>query len=130
MKIRNTIRIFAIFALSTAAFAQMGGNLTTSADMQSNTRPSVLTKVGIDQKLGQQIPLDLKFKDEAGKDVTLGTYFNQKRPALLALVYYDCPMLCTQVLNGMTSALSVLKFNAGKEFDVLAVSFDPRETPE
>lgn len=108
----------------------MGGNLASSGDMQQNTRPTVLTKVGIDQRLGQQIPLDLKFKDEFGKDVTLGKYFNQKRPVLLALVYYDCPMLCTQVLNGMTSALGVLKFTAGKEFDVLAVSFDPRETPE
>src|SRR3982074_717894 len=98
MNIRNTIRSFAILALSTTAFAQMGGNLATSGDMQANTRPSVLTQVGIDQRLGQQIPLDLKFKDEFGKDVTLGKYFNQKRPVLLALVYYDCPMLCTQVL--------------------------------
>jgi protein SCO1/2 len=117
-------------ALSAAAFAQMSGNMASSSDVQSNTRPSVLTQVGIDQRLGQQVPLDLKFKDETGQDVTLGKYFNQKRPVLLALVYYDCPMLCTQVLNGMTSALGVLKFTAGKEFDVLAVSFDPRETPE
>jgi protein SCO1 len=130
MIFRSTIRFFAIIALVASASAQMGGNMNSSADLQSNTRPSVLTQVGIDQRLGQQLPLDLKFRDEYGKDVTLGNYFNQKRPVLLALVYYDCPMLCTQVLNGMTSALGVLKFSAGKEFDVLAVSFDPRETPE
>ncbi len=96
---------------------------------QANTRPRVLEKVGIDQRLGEFVPLDLKFKDEQGQDVQLGRYFHQKRPVVLALVYYDCPMLCNQVLNGMTSALGVLKFNTGQEFDVVAVSFDPRETP-
>ena len=95
-----------------------------------NQQPAIFDQVGIDQKLGAQAPLDLHFKDETGKDVQLGSYFNQKRPVLLALVYYDCPMLCNQVLNGMTSSLQVLKFNSGKEFDVVAVSFDPRETPE
>ena len=119
-----------LLLLTAAAHAQMNGNIASSADMRQNTRPSVLTQVGIDQRLGEQLPLDLKFKDEYGKDVVLGNYFNQGRPVLLALVYYDCPMLCTQVLNGMTSALGVLKFTSGKEFDVLAVSFDPRETPE
>jgi protein SCO1/2 len=97
---------------------------------QMNTRPAVLQKVGIDQRLGEFVPLDLKFKDEQGSDVKLGQFFHQKRPVVLALVYYDCPMLCNQVLNGMTSALGVLKFNTGQEFDVVAVSFDPRETPE
>jgi protein SCO1/2 len=95
-----------------------------------NQQPAIFEQVGIDQKLGAQAPLDLPFKDEHGKDVRLGDYFKQKRPVVLALVYYDCPMLCNQVLNGMVSALQVLKFNAGKEFDVVAVSFDPRETPE
>src|SRR3569832_819966 len=95
-----------------------------------NQQPVIFDQVGIDQKLGAQTPLDLHFKDETGKDVQLGSYFNQKRPVLLALVYYDCPMLCNQVLNGMTSSLQVLRFNTGKDFDVVAVSFDPRETPE
>ena len=95
-----------------------------------NQQPAIFDQIGIDQKLGAQAPLDLRFKDENGKDVQFGAYFNQKRPVILALVYYDCPMLCNQVLNGMTSALQVLKFNAGKEFEVVAVSFDPRETPE
>src|SRR5437016_3533032 len=132
MSFRNTIRAATLTAMMTAtgAFAQMNGTIASSADTQQNTRPPVLNQVGIDQHLGTQLPLDAKFKDETGKDVILGDYFLTKRPVLLAIVYYDCPMLCTQVLNGMTSALGVLKFNAGKEFDVVAVSIDPRETPE
>lgn len=130
MMLRITIRAVVLLALATSACAQMNGKIASSADTQQNTRPLVLNEVGIDQHLGEQLPLDAKFKDEAGKDVVLGDYFQSKRPVLLAIVYYDCPMLCTQVLNGMTSAIGVLKFNAGKEFDVVAVSIDPRETPE
>jgi protein SCO1/2 len=90
--------------------------------------PRGLEGVGIDQLLDHQIPLDLVFRDEAGRPVRLGDYLG-RRPAILALVYYDCPMLCTQVLNGLVSALNVVSFDAGKEFDVIAVSFDPREKP-
>jgi protein SCO1 len=124
-------RISAVVMLSAAAlFAQASGDMHQSEDLrQMNTRPSVLERVGIDQRLGNSLPLDARFKDELGREVKLGDYFH-KRPVLLALVYYDCPMLCTQVLNGLTSALGVLKFNAGQEFDVVAVSFDPRETPQ
>jgi protein SCO1/2 len=86
-----------------------------------------LRDVGIDQKLDQQLPLDLVFHDESGQDVKLGQYFGQ-RPVVLAFVYYDCPMLCTQVLNGMVTSFRVLPFQVGKEFDVVTVSFDPRET--
>ena len=71
----------------------------------------------------QQVPLDTPFIDENGRDVTLGDYFG-KRPVVLALVYYECPMLCTQVLNGLVGSLEALTFNAGKEFDVVVVSFD------
>lgn len=110
-------------------WAQASGDVRKAEDLrQQNTRPSVLEKVGIEQRLGQPLPLEARFRDEIGRDVKLGDYFH-KRPVVLALVYYDCPMLCTQVLNGLTSALGVLKFNAGQEFDVVAVSFDPRETP-
>jgi len=116
-----------ILALSGFAAAQK--DFHDSADVkQVNTRPQIFEKVGIDQKLGSQVPLGANFVDENGKSVTLDAYFHTKRPVLLALVYYDCPMLCNQVLNGMTSALGVLKFNAGQEFDVVAVSFDPRES--
>jgi protein SCO1/2 len=89
--------------------------------------PNALSHVGLDQKLDQQLPLDLVFRDESGQEVKLGQYFGQK-PVILALVYYDCPMLCTQILNGMVTSFRVLPFQVGKEFDVVTVSFDPRET--
>jgi protein SCO1/2 len=91
--------------------------------------PPVLRDVGFDQRLDAQVPLDLVFRDEAGRDVTLGEYFNGK-PVILVLAYYRCPMLCTEVLNGLVRALLDIKFDIGKEFDVLTVSFDPREGPE
>jgi len=91
--------------------------------------PKALTGVGIDQKLNEQLPLDLVFRDENGKEVKLGEFFG-KKPVLLSLVYYQCPMLCNQVLNGMVTALKVMAFKPGEEFEVVTVSFDPRETPE
>ena len=94
----------------------------------SSARPGLLSKIGIDQRLNQRVPLDLEFVDETGKNVKLGDYMG-KRPVLLALVYYECPMLCTQVLNGVTGALKVLSFDVGKEYDVIAVSINPREGP-
>ena len=94
-----------------------------------DTRPVLLQKVSFDQKLGAQLPLDLKFRDEYGNTVTLGQYFGRK-PVILSLGYYQCPMLCTQVLNGMVSSFLPLSFDVGKEFDVVTVSFDPRETPQ
>ena len=93
----------------------------------SSGLPKALSDVGLDQKLDQQLPLDLVFRDESGQEVKLGQYFGQK-PVILALVYYDCPMLCTQILNGMVTSFRVLPFQVGKEFDVVTVSFDPRET--
>lgn len=96
--------------------------------MPASARPPALEGVGIDQRLDGQVPLDLSFRDEAGRAVRLSDFFG-KRPVLLALVYYDCPMLCTQVLNGLLSALNVVSFDAGKEFEVVIVSFDPREKP-
>jgi protein SCO1/2 len=91
-----------------------------------NGLPKVLNGVGIEQKLNEQIPLSAEFKDENGKIVKIGDYFG-KRPVVLALVYYECPMLCSEVLNGLTGSLKGLSFNAGKEFDVIAISFDARE---
>ncbi|HXM61342.1 MAG TPA: SCO family protein [Terriglobales bacterium] len=95
----------------------------------ANVRPPGLKNVGIEQHLDEQIPPALTFRDETGKAVTLGDYFG-KKPMILNLVYYQCPMLCGEVLTGLESALRVLKFDVGKEFDVLTVSFDPKETPE
>ncbi len=102
------------------ARSELGGNPSTGL-------PTALRDVRIEQKLDQQLPLDLIFHDENGQPVKLGQYFGQK-PVVLALVYYDCPMLCTQVLNGMVTSFRVLPFQPGKEFDVVTVSFDPRET--
>ena len=90
--------------------------------------PPVLKKVGIDQKLNEQVPLDVVFKDEEGRDVRLGQFFKGK-PVVLSLVYYTCPMLCNQILNGMLSSFRQISFNAGEQFEVINVSFDPRDTP-
>jgi len=89
--------------------------------------PAALQEVRIEQKLDQQLPLELVFRDENGQEVKLGQYFG-KKPIALAFVYYDCPMLCTQILNSMVTSFRVLPFQVGKEFDVITVSFDPRET--
>ena len=91
--------------------------------------PKALKNVGIDQKLNEQVPLDAVFKDEHGQDVRLGQFFKGK-PVILSLVYYSCPMLCTQVLNGMMGSLRRVSFNIGEQFEVVTVSFDPKETPE
>ncbi|MDQ6892857.1 MAG: SCO family protein [Acidobacteriota bacterium] len=93
-----------------------------------DVRPAILRDVGVVQRLGQPLPLDAIFQDEAGRAVRLGQYFG-KRPVVLVLAYYDCPMLCTEVLNGLLSSLKTLSFDVGKEFEVVIVSFDPREKP-
>lgn len=93
----------------------------------SNGMPPVLQKVGIEQKLNSPLPLDAVFKDENGSAVKLGDYFDKGKPVVLALVYYECPMLCNEVLNGLTGSLKGISFDAGKDFDVIAISFDARE---
>jgi protein SCO1/2 len=103
-------------------------SLAPPATPAASERPSILREVGIDQHLNQPVPLDLRFRDETGRDVRLSEYFGH-RPVVLALVYYECPMLCTQVLNGLVSTLETLAFEPGREFDVVAVSFNPKETP-
>jgi protein SCO1/2 len=117
---------------ASAQFSQSQGNSPLYSSRPYEARapsglPKVLKDVGIDQKLHQQLPLDLVFKDESGANVKLGDYFG-KKPVVLSLVYYQCPMLCNQVLNGMVTAFKVMNFKAGQEFEVVTVSFDPRET--
>jgi protein SCO1 len=126
-------RPLAAFVL--AAFLAVPGFVSAQPGVSSpepgdaaSAKPGVLSRIGIDQRLNHQVPLDLQFVDEQGKTVKLGDYFG-KRPVLLAMVYYECPMLCTQVLNGVTGALKTLSFDVGKEFDVVAVSINPREGP-
>ena len=92
--------------------------------------PGALKGVGIDQRLDSQLPLSLNFKDEAGRSVPLSSFFTPKKPVVLALVYYRCPMLCSEILNGLAGALKAVKFNPGQDFEVVAVSFDPKDTPE
>ena len=91
--------------------------------------PPMLKKVAITQKLNAQIPLDLQFRDETGKTVTLGDYFG-KRPAILSMVYYNCKMLCPEEINALVGSLEMVKFNPGKDFNVIFVSIDPTETPQ
>lgn len=94
----------------------------------SIARPDLIKGIGIDQKLGAQVPGDLAFRDENGRDVQLKDYYG-KKPIVLALVYYDCPMLCTVVLNELERTLKGMGLGVGESFDVLTVSFDPKETP-
>jgi protein SCO1/2 len=91
--------------------------------------PPVLQKVGFDQRLGEQVPLELAFRDEAGRTVHLRDYFDD-RPVILVLAYFKCPMLCTQVLNGLVQTMLDMPLHVGKDFTVLTVSFDPREGPK
>ena len=88
-----------------------------------------LKDIGIDQHLDTQIPLNIEFKDENGNTVKLGDYFKKGRPVILTFVYYQCPMLCSEVLNGLNSAMGIMKFSAGQEYEVVTVSIDPRDTP-
>jgi len=94
-----------------------------------NANAEIVKKMNVEQRLNNQIPLELMFRDETGQQVQLKNYFGQ-RPAVLALVYYRCPMLCTMTLNGMSEAFKPLKLQMGRDFDVITVSFDPRETPQ
>ena len=118
-----------VLVSSTSVTAQSDvPGVNPQAGIPSSQMPAVLAKVSYDQRLNEQLPLDLSFRDEEGRRVKLGDYFGAK-PVVMAFVYYECPMLCTQVLNGLTTSLMILEESVGREFDVIAVSFDPRETP-
>jgi protein SCO1 len=91
--------------------------------------PTLLHGVTVEQHLNQQLPLDATFADETGKTVKLGQYFDGKRPVLLALVYYKCPILCSEELKGLTGALEMVSYQPGKDFQIVAISIDPTETP-
>jgi protein SCO1/2 len=119
--------LLTVMACSAHAQSAQSG-MTPAPGEPAKSKPGLLGRVRIDQRLNEQIPLDLPFVDETGRDVRLGDFFG-RRPVILALVYYECPMLCTQVLNGLVTALGVLNFEPGREFEVVAVSFNPREGP-
>lgn len=122
-----TARVWAI-ALLAAWPAAVAAQPATAAGPPAGMRPAVLKDIGFDQHLGEMLPLDVPLRDEAGNEVRLGDFFG-KRPVVLTLVYYECPMLCTLTLNSLSSALATLSFDIGREFDVVTVSFDPREKP-
>jgi protein SCO1/2 len=118
--------LLAVTLLPSSAWAQMNNGVMSPP---ANTRPPRLENVGIEQHLDAQVPPDLTFRDDSGKTVKLGDYFGHK-PLILNLVYYNCTMLCGEALAGLSSAMRLVKFDVGNEFDVVTVSFDPRETPE
>ncbi len=120
----------ALLAMLLCVIAGNGLAQIMSAPDAKTVRPQGLEHVGIDQKLDEQVPLDLEFRDETGKTVKLGDYFHENRPVILNLVYYKCPMLCGEVLQGLTAAVKVIKFMPGKDFEIVTVSVDPREGPE
>ena len=123
---RSLLPACACILSSAPVFAQFNPpeNVTPQGSL-----PEALRDIGIDQRLNEQLSLDMVFRDESGREVKLREYFGGK-PVILALVYYTCPMLCNQELNGLIGMLKTLSFSAGREFNVVAVSFDPRDTPE
>jgi protein SCO1/2 len=121
--------IFGVFALLLSASAACAQAVPDSTGPASQYTPAVLRNVGFEPKLNSQLPLDLAFRDETGRNIQLRDYFGQ-RPVVLALVYYACPMLCDQVQQGVVGTLRMLSFNPGRDYEVVFVSFDPRETPE
>jgi protein SCO1/2 len=129
---RNKGRILALlFALLAAASTQALSQAMTQGIMSppANVRPPYLENVGIEQHLDGQVPADLAFVDDAGRAVKLGDYFG-KKPLILNLVYYNCTMLCGEALAGLSASMKMIKFDVGNQFDVVTVSFNPREKPE
>ena len=121
--------ISGIFALLLSANAASAQAVPSGTGPAAGNMPSVLENVGFQPQLNARLPLDLAFRDEAGGDVQLREYFTAK-PVLLALVYYGCPMLCNQTEQGVVGALRMLSFNPGRDYQVVFVSFDPRESPD
>jgi len=117
-----------IGALLLAASASRAQTVPSNMGTTAATLPPALQNVGFEPQLNAQMPLDLPFRDETGRNVQLRDYFGQK-PVVLAFVYYGCPMLCDQVQQGVVGTLRMLSFNPGRDYEVVFVSFDSRETP-
>ncbi len=109
-------------------FGVFVGVLLAGPALAQDGRPPILREIGWDQRLGDTVPGDIALRDETGKAVRLSDFLG-RRPVVLSLVYYECPMLCTLTLNGLASALGVLNYDAGREFEIVTVSFEPKETP-
>jgi protein SCO1 len=121
-----------VFLLAAPAFAQMTGapapGFKREVGQPASAIPAPLREIGFDQHIGELVPLDLPFRDENGTAATLGDFFG-RRPVVMVFAYYDCPMLCTQVINGLSSALGVLSLAPHKDFEIVTVSFNPKDTP-
>ena len=132
MKILLLVAAACVLVAAPPATAQMTGSpiagYKQEPGMTSSTMPPALREIGFDQRLDEHVPLDTAFLDETGRAVRLGDYFGA-RPVVMVFAYYDCPMLCTLVINGLASALDVLSLEPGRDFDIVTVSFDPRDTP-
>jgi protein SCO1 len=133
MQMKGTIRFLTAAAMLLSAAAPVLAQVApygekTMGDPAQDHLPDVLNTVKIDQRLGQQLPLDASFRDETGKTVRLGDYFG-KKPVILSLVYYQCQILCMEDLNGLVGALEMVNLTPGKDFQVVIVSIDPAETP-
>src|SRR6266849_3379231 len=111
-----------------AMLLALTGAAAFSANAQQASTPAILSKVGITQNLNAQVPPDLAFRDETGKSVRIGDFF-RKKPIVLSLVYFDCPALCTEVLNGELRTMKAISLDLGKDFDAVTVSFEPKDTP-
>ncbi len=123
--------VAAILILATSLLAQGRGPMSGGIiSPPANVRPPGLQFVGVEQHLNAEVPADLQFKDELGNPVKFGAYFGHGRPVILNLGYYQCPMLCGELLQGLVGSMKALTFNLGKDFDVVTVSFDPHETVE
>jgi protein SCO1/2 len=141
-KPRSSLRTPSVFVFLTSALfalsavkqqAQMAAGPASAgfkreAGVVSSALPQALREIGFDQNIDQRVPLDATFRNEAGATVRLGDYFGV-RPVVLVFAYYDCPMLCTQVINGLSSALGVMSLNPGRDFEIVTVSFNPHDTP-
>jgi protein SCO1/2 len=119
----------AILVVIAAALVQAQTYKDRQTAVAASVLPPALRNIGLDQNLNAQIPLSLIFRDDSGRELPLSAYFGS-RPVVLALVYYQCPMLCTQVLNGMVMSLRGMSLESGRDFDVVTVSIDPTEMPD
>jgi protein SCO1 len=126
--VTGSLPAIALLALASLMLAPNAGAQLSGPVQDIGVRPDLLKNVGIDQKLNDAVPLDLTFRDETGQTVALRQYFGEK-PVVLSLVYYNCPMLCTQVLNGLTRSLKTVSMDMGKQYEVISVSIDPSERP-
>jgi protein SCO1 len=126
-KLRNILTLGTLLVAVAQGYAQA---LPDNVGQASTGMPAILQNVTFRPELNAQMPLDTRFSDENGKSVTLGSYLHRQKPVVVAFVYYGCPMLCTQLEQGVVGSLRMLSFNPGRDYDVVFVSFDDRDTAQ